>query len=318
MRNKPVTARLNRAIHNIPSSGVIYIENPKVACSNIKWSLINAYCKDSLGVVQNVHDRRQTPFSKNGRRNFLSLIEADADIFSVVRHPRRRFISAYFDKMFYGRDESVWLQLAEQLDLSPQEVHAPKIVLNRMLDLPRQDLDPHAALQAVNLFWENIPYSRVLYLEKIPTAGVISTGSRCLTLLDQQSHSTKSRVDMSLFDEETLELIDTYYAPDYERFGYVPQDNSPEAEEVPLPDYRRFFLSFLNSESPLKVLRNFFLEGPRALTQSEMVAVIDYLSVERRWEQCSHRILDFLVARNFAREPEIISRYAERTSLIVA
>lgn len=77
MKAKPV--RFFRA----PNTNLFYVNNPKVACSSIKYSL--------LGYYEAIHvEKSYTP---------LKSLPSDARFFSVVRDPFARLVSGYLDKI---------------------------------------------------------------------------------------------------------------------------------------------------------------------------------------------------------------------------
>ncbi|WP_319413276.1 sulfotransferase family 2 domain-containing protein [uncultured Cohaesibacter sp.] len=309
MHERTVFERLSRAVHYIDGSNLVYVENPKVACSNIKWSLVNMFRPEMMEDITRIHDRRETPFITGFPDIVASLRGDNKTVFSVVRHPRKRFISAYFDKMYEGRDQSVWRLIANHLELEEDKVYEPKIVLDRLIGVSKQDLDPHVGCQYGNLFLGAIPYTKIFHLEKLDKASnELSFSDFTLQMIDRQSHSTSSRVKASVFDEEALEMVDAMYADDYVCFNYRADAEAPVGD-ICLPDVRDFFLEFLGADRPVLYLKHFFEGGPQELSLLETEAVIDRISQFSLWDKLTHRLLDFIIVRNAIQQKDNIARF---------
>ena len=314
MAYRTVQQRIVRATNYVFGSNVVYIENPKVACSNVKWALVEAFRPENLSKIKNIHDRRETMFTSDYREAVRNLIVPNCNIFSIVRHPRKRFISAYFDKMHNNRDESVWNIIATSLDLEVTKVHHPKAILNRISTFAPQDLDSHIAKQTTNIFFGHIEFSNVYRLEELsPDITHIKVGRFDLKLSDRQSHSTASRIDPSIFDDEALEMIDDIYADDYLAFGYEPKKQKP-IKDVALPNKDSMLLEFLASDTPIQFLLNFFADGPKKMSYLETGAVIDIISKREIWHLMPHRLIDFIIARNAIIQGDNADRFSSKFS----
>ncbi|WP_321446884.1 sulfotransferase family 2 domain-containing protein [uncultured Cohaesibacter sp.] len=309
MHKRTIFERISRATHYIDGSDLVYIENPKVACSNIKWSLIREYRPEVLESINRIHDRRETPFVRQ-YSDIVKLLKKPAkNTFSVVRHPRKRFVSAYFDKMFEGRDQSVWNLISDFLSLDPNKVYEPKPILERLVNSSKQDLDPHVACQHTNLFWGALPFTKVFHLESLDRNDTkLSFSDFTLSVVDRQSHSTSAKVNAALFDDEAFGMIDLLYEQDYDFFNYSPESEKP-IKEISVPECRSFFLDFLDDGRPIQYLKDFFEEGPQKLTPLETEAVIDRISRQSLWNKMPHRLIDFIIVRNAIQQRDNIDRF---------
>lgn len=83
-----------------PKNNIAYLHNPKVACSTIKNSLLR-------GEVDNVHEQFLFPPYNN----------SNVPIFSVVRNPYSRSVSAYLDKIGKDKDFYVWFPFCRKYGL---------------------------------------------------------------------------------------------------------------------------------------------------------------------------------------------------------
>lgn len=306
---RSVFERLSRAVHTVDKSGVIYIENPKVACSNIKWSLLNEFRPQAFAEVQRIHNRNETPFLRGFADVVSALKGPGSTIFSVVRHPRSRFVSAYFDKMHEGRDQSVWRLISRHIGLEDDLVYEPKAILERLLKSSAQDMDPHVARQTTNLFWGVIPYTDVFQLENMGSGDrTLNFSNARIVFVDQQRHSTASRRDVTMFDDEAFQMIDELYSEDYSAFGYEQGEAAPK-HAVPLPEVDPFFVDFLASDRPLLFLREYFERFPRRLDYLELGAVIDVFHKNNLWPRASHFLLDWIVVRNAILQQDNMKRF---------
>ena len=314
MAYRAVQQRIVRATNHVSGSDVVYVENPKVACSNMKWALVGAFCPENSGRISNIHDRRETMFISDYRGAVRILIDPSSQIFSIVRHPRNRFISAYFDKMHKGRDESVWKIIAAALNLEVDRIHDPKTILDRIYRHSPQDLDSHIAKQVTNIFFGHINFFNIYHLEELsPDATHIKVGSCSLELINRQSQSTEARIDRSLFDDEALEMIDVVYSDDYAAFGYDPKEPQP-VRDIATPDKSSMLLDFLASDTPIQFLLDFFADGPRKLSYLETGAIIDIISKRDVWHLMPHHLIDFIIARNAILQGDNAERFSSRFS----
>ncbi len=272
--HSPAIQRLSAAIHYIPGSRLLYINNPKVACTNVKWAMVEAFAPEAAPGMTSfgaIHRRAETPFAK-GPGLAQALRDRSFTVFSMVRHPRRRFVSAYFNKI-HGPQHPTGPRILESIGLHPKRSHPPKAVLKGLLKLPTQDINGHVAPQVVNLFWGSIPYDRVFRLETLKGKSdpLIFDGFH-LPMVDKSLHSTQGKTDLSLFDAEDYEMIDHLYQADYAAFGYQPDPAAPVSELVELPPFRPFLLDLLTAEKPLSVLKARFGIGPVGMIQQKLAA----------------------------------------------
>lgn len=94
---------LNRNILMTPDKKIIYLSIPKCACSSIKYFLRKNYGDDISEIKENVHDISNSKllnYSKITRENSLKEILSKSKffIFSVIRSPKERVLSAYLNK----------------------------------------------------------------------------------------------------------------------------------------------------------------------------------------------------------------------------
>lgn len=188
-----------------PINNIAYLHNPKVACSSIKSSLLK-------GKVKNVHEAFLFPPYNNPH----------VDIFSVVRNPFSRVVSAYLDKIGAGKDHYVWLPFCKQFDLNPEENLDFIDFLNILDSASPQELDHHFSPQVENLLAEFITPKFIGFIEDMKSVEDF-LNLYGVKLETRAPHKTKSKeLAPKLLSEEAIGLILKIYKDDFDRYGYSP------------------------------------------------------------------------------------------------
>jgi len=144
---KIIPARFLRA----PKTNYYYVNNPKVACSSIKLSILND--------VDRIHDVESYTSAKN-------LVD-NAKFFSVVRDPFSRLVSGYLDKIH--RQTNIIPQMARELKIPDLESHigrkGEKLQSNFLFFVEalakherKRKINGHFRPQFMNLDIKNIEY----------------------------------------------------------------------------------------------------------------------------------------------------------------
>lgn len=216
---------VNESVYYIPHQNLVYFNNPKVACSTIKFNLWLA-SDQKLGVKTysgSPHAREISPFA----RDVFSL-DADsssrlhsATTFSVVRNPFVRILSAYLDKV--GEDQIVWYSIVKRFGLkesiTKKELSFRDFIAIIMSE-PDELLDTHFRSQYINLMWPIGAPDFLGYIENF--AEVVEFLRRnnvgCVTF---QAHATRAGglVD-EYYTDEIVEMVRNRFADDFRIFGY--------------------------------------------------------------------------------------------------
>lgn len=111
-----ITPDLMAHIHFCAPLGLVYMMNPKAACSTIKqslWKRCDTINDTATYPGHPHHDRNRAPFNYAiYPADILPAHAADfhrAMIFTTVRNPYARMLSAYLEKIWdTDRDKDVW------------------------------------------------------------------------------------------------------------------------------------------------------------------------------------------------------------------
>jgi hypothetical protein len=216
---------VNDCARYAPALDLLYLNNPKCGCTTIKHALW--FASDAMlgqdTFRGNVHDRKLDPFAKNVFRLPGRQAEriARAAVFSVVRNPFARALSAYVDKV--ANDPDVWPIFLKRFGL---KAHVGK------KELPFADFLGLIAVAHDNILDGHFrPQSRTLLL---PLAKPVFVGfvenmrsvgrflENCgVPFRDERMNATHAYEQLDgFYDSRTAALVRRRYAEDFARFGY--------------------------------------------------------------------------------------------------
>lgn len=214
--------RLMRSLYLHSNRPLLYISNAKVACSTFKQSIWQSTSPETFGETSKPHDRIHGPFVSNLHhiaQNAERLL--DATIFTVVRNPYSRFLSAYQDKVLRDpRDPHVWKALKTRYNFKDTETPSIQRVLHCLRADESNFVDQHFSPQSLNLSWGAIDYNFVGHLENMQATADFLEG------LDVTIHSfTKHQTGavnkvMEVLSPKDIDLIQQLYEDDFRVFGY--------------------------------------------------------------------------------------------------
>jgi len=224
MRRRISETIVRQSSRYCPAFNLLYLNNPKAACSSIKASIWGS-CDRMAGVETfngNPHARHPGAFefdiiqSARTRRGMIDDLEA----FSVVRNPFTRILASYLDKV--GSDKFVWDPFCKRFAL--RGVLAQTVGFNLFLKLICSEidelLDPHFRTQTCNLWHSAVgldfigsvedmaPTDDWLASRGIASARHIKPESGALDLLDQY------------YGPEEVGLVLSKFHDDFAQFGY--------------------------------------------------------------------------------------------------
>ncbi|MDZ5623106.1 sulfotransferase family protein [Nocardioides sp. HM23] len=211
-------------IHALPEHGIVYVKNPKAACSTVLLWMDRLHTGDHDFNPGNVHkDNRLPKVSSIGRRRVARMLSGGAYSFTFVRDPLRRFQSAYLDKIVGSTGWRAEIQAA--LGEEPDE-ERPVSLDDFVTALERQDpvreMNPHWRPQHINVMASLIRYDHIGRIETF--AADLETireaaGLPAVPVAARNVTGTR-RVDLLADRPDLEERVRAIYADDFEIFGY--------------------------------------------------------------------------------------------------
>ncbi|MFA5898548.1 MAG: sulfotransferase family 2 domain-containing protein [Hyphomicrobium sp.] len=200
-----------------PEIPIIYIGNPKAGCSTIQQSLKRAQAAAYSRAGRNF-DQNENPHTDDDclRRKGLSPVRCrDRHLFSCVRNPFSRTLSAYLDKVVAG-DHREYVELRGMRTVSFESF------LRALADSEPTHLDVHFRPQHVNLNYSNINYDAVFFLENSAAIeGYLQQVVPDFALERFSPHARRAQEKLAAhYSPTTVELVRQIYARDFQDFGY--------------------------------------------------------------------------------------------------
>jgi hypothetical protein len=217
--------KMGRYLLAVPEHEIIYVKNPKAACSTILVWLDRLHTGDYDHEFGDVHQENRVPRVREvGRGNIVRMLSGDAYRFSFVRHPVRRFESVYWDKMVYNLKWRKNLPAALGLDLDPNDTLSFEQFLNIVEQQdPVSEMDPHWRPQHVNLLHPLVTYDYVGRLENFAAELEHIREAAGLPHVPLEVRNTSRRtVTDSVYDgrPDLVRRVERLYATDFELYGY--------------------------------------------------------------------------------------------------
>lgn len=200
----------------------VYLNNPKVACSSIKtllWSQIQNVPPLS---IKYEHVIEGSPFEDDPAK--LAWAEK-AYVFSVVRNPFTRVVSAYLDKI-RKREVHQWDPFARRHGLPLDQTISFDLFIELMATDKPALSDPHWCPQVLGLLHEDLTPNYVGQIERMdqdfPVILRKVFPERGLAAYRRSVHATGASEGFAPYfaDQGTLDRVRAYYAEDFEVYGY--------------------------------------------------------------------------------------------------
>ncbi|WP_285764933.1 sulfotransferase family 2 domain-containing protein [Biformimicrobium ophioploci] len=209
---------INWYCHPARKAKLLYWQNPKVGCSSIKKSL---WKNESGSAPGNAHIRGQSPFPLMSSENSCEF--KDFKLFTYVRNPFSRILSAYLDKIGKGSDRHIWRPFCQQFSLpraTTKEQFSFKDFLKKIRSTHPSNLDPHFRPQFNGLLPHVLSYDFIGFLE---TKGSIEEflSSHSVDYVHSAPHSRGSNKKIGdYYSQEEVDLVLDIYEKDFDHFGY--------------------------------------------------------------------------------------------------
>ncbi|MGV8986687.1 MAG: sulfotransferase family protein [Cypionkella sp.] len=213
---------LRRSLRGNQDFNFVYLNNPKVACSSIKtalWSQIQNVLPLS---IKNEHMIEGSPFEDNPAK--LAWAE-NAYVFSVVRNPFTRIVSAYLDKI-KKREIYQWEPFARRHGLPVNETISFDLFIELMATDKPEQCDPHWCPQVLGLLHPEMAPNFVGQLERMDQdfAEILKRvfPERSIPVIRRSVHATGASEGFVPYfaDAATEARVRAYYAQDFAIYGY--------------------------------------------------------------------------------------------------
>lgn len=231
-----------------PELGHIYLNNAKAGCSTIKQALWTQALE--RGLVAAPPDGR-TLHGAGFWRTALGPPETVADrffVFSFVRNPYARLLSAYRDKV--ARPGHLRTRFCLQYGLDPRVEVDFATFLRLVCATDPFDMDQHWRPQTLNLLTGYLPIAFVGHLESFNRDWAkVRARTGAAPLSPRLSHATGAADGLDEYDETGAALVRQAYAADFATFGYgtAPAHPDPIGPPVPLSEVSPVRAAILHS-----------------------------------------------------------------------
>lgn len=207
-----------------PDVPIIYVDNPKAGSTTIKFTLKQAQAAEYARLGTSFK-REDEPHKADDCLKSRGLRKPECRnrlLFSCVRNPFTRVLSAYLDKV-RTRDPGFFPELRKR------PVGSFEQFLSAVADYRPGRLNYHFRPQHMNLDFPNISYSAIFYLENSAALSrFLSEVSPNATLEKKAPHSRSARTKLNEhYTPAAVKLVQDVYAQDFSLFGY-----SPELDDV--------------------------------------------------------------------------------------
>ena len=219
-----------RALRAHPESRIVYLNNAKVGCSTVKANLWRLLSPETMDEDTDVHALEGSPFTES-----LPDLDwlAQARIFSFVRNPHARIVSAYLNKI-KRREGGTWAAFARHHGLAPEARISFDTFVEILHGAVPETLNEHFRPQYLNLLFPLIRPNFLGTLEhmdtQLPALLERLTGKRIAQAERRAGHSTDAgaRVAEHFTDTATQRRFLDVFARDFEYFGYAPDLAHPD------------------------------------------------------------------------------------------
>lgn len=215
------SVNIGQVLNILPKYDTVFITNPKAGCSSIKLMLFKAHTGDYTLDPPNVHAERILPRpSSVGWDRVASMLSGGAYRFTFVRHPIKRAISAYNDKIISQRFAHAGkVQRALGRQENPNEPVSLDDFVAALEAQPVEEMDPHWRPQHINIMHSSIEYDFIGRLESFDRdiARVkADAGLPDVPLV----HRNKRAKAGSEAPRDIVRRLEKVYKRDFEVFGY--------------------------------------------------------------------------------------------------
>jgi len=218
--------RFRNVMHISRTYSYVYVANPKAACSTLKLILSKAERNDPDFTPQSLHHRKHLPLltpNKLTEKEQHGLFDGSSYVFSFVRHPFKRAMSAYTDKILGNKQQK--REILEALGKQDEKNNYPVSFADFIAVISDQDpatLNPHWRPQHLNLATDLIRYDFIGRLESFD-ADMAQVRARLQLPYFGTPHKNRKSHQAPVIQTvspETRSKLETLYANDLQVFSY--------------------------------------------------------------------------------------------------
>lgn len=212
-------------LHALPEHGLIYVKNPKAACSTVLLWLHRLHTGDHTFSPDNVHVEHQVPRPPDiGWPRVMRMLSGGAFRFTFVRNPLERLESSYRDKIV---NSTGWREKVQATLGVPVDPLTPVGFDDFLTALEQQDpvteMDPHWRPQHVNLMHPLVEFDHVGHVETFDRDLAVIRREAELPDVPLEVRNVSRRADQtSVYDghPDRVRRVEALYARDVELYGY--------------------------------------------------------------------------------------------------
>ena len=226
LKSKLGARRTKNVLHISLRDGYVYVSNPKAGSSSIKLYLARCEKRDHTYTPKSLFRRKDLPFialeqmTEEDRERIYS---GNFFVFTFVRHPLKRAVSAYCDKILGNQPQKK--EILSGLGRDPEDIES-HVTFDEFVSVitsqkPSQ-LNPHWRPQVLNLYPDVIDYHFIGRLESFDHDFGFIRNKLGLPVFETDRRNVKSsntdkRQYLSLRNRFKLARL---YAQDFIFFGY--------------------------------------------------------------------------------------------------
>ena len=199
----------------VPGVYVIYLSVPKVASSSISYAMLNTQPTVQSGMSEHSPEGKALTNWRPAESPHPAL-----PIFTFTRHPIEKFFSYYRDKFVRARGQGFELDHLKRLKFDPDM--SLEEVVRHMMTIPVEKMEHHAQPQHRIL----IKSGRLIpdFVGKVEDISndwsLISEVSLCDFSVEHKKNATEEQDEAPGLAEPVISALASYYADDFEIFGY--------------------------------------------------------------------------------------------------
>lgn len=215
---------INTVICYAPQLPHIYVSNQKAACSTVKNSLLSKIFGKGSDQINDLslHRRSTGPFARPFfQYNPKAMAEAARlPMFTVVRNPYVRLLSAYLNKL--RPDNPIATRFCRRYFLDPDQIEL--LSFRQLLEViatehPRR-VDPHFRAQYINTLIFHVDFEFIGAVEEMGMVAGYLAGYDT-ELVDWIDHATGAAEQLErYYDDNAVDLVRRIFAEDFDIFGY--------------------------------------------------------------------------------------------------